>query len=377
MQPDTSASLEIESRDSALLTLIIKGHLDTSTTGDIWRRTMPTLESAAPRKVIVDASGIEYCDGAGIGFLLELDRRQRKSGGTFEVRGLRHRFQEFLELFNPDEFLEPAAASAEFPNIPEDVGRISLKFWREVEAFIGFIGELSILLLRVIRSPGILRWKDAYITAETAGVDALPIIALIAFLMGLILAFQSAMPMRQFGADIFVANLVALSMLRELGPLMTAIVLAGRSGSAFAAELGTMKVNEEVDALTTMGLNPVRFLVLPRVIAGVIMTPLLTVFADFVGVLSGSLVLMSLGYSFSAYYNQVLAAVDHTDFMGGLVKSVAFGIAIACVGCFRGLRTGTGASAVGETTTLSVVSSIILIVIIDGVFSIIYFYLGV
>jgi phospholipid/cholesterol/gamma-HCH transport system permease protein len=166
-------------------------------------------------------------------------------------------------------------------------------------------------------------------------------------------------------------------MVRELGPLMTAIVLAGRSGSAFAAEIGTMKVNEEIDALTTMGLDPVRFLVVPRVLAAVFMTPLLTVYANLVGIIGGAIVLVSLGFPLVAYFNQVLSAINYVDFLGGIVKAFVFGVLIAGIGCLRGLQTGTGASAVGDSTTRAVVSGIVFIVATDGLFSVVYFYLGI
>jgi len=166
-------------------------------------------------------------------------------------------------------------------------------------------------------------------------------------------------------------------MTRELGPIMTAIVLAGRSASAFAAELGTMKVNEEIDALSTMGLDPLRFLVVPRVIAAVVMTPLLTVFAIFLGIIGGAVVLLSLGFPLIAYVNQVLSAITYADFLGGIVKCFVFGVLIAGIGCLRGLQTQTGPSAVGDSTTRAVVSGIILIVVTDGIFSVAYFYLGV
>jgi len=183
--------------------------------------------------------------------------------------------------------------------------------------------------------------------------------------------------LRQFGAEIFVANMIGLSVLREMGPLMTAIILAGRSGSAFAAEIGTMKVREEIDALKTMGLEPVRFLVVPRVLAGVVMTPVLTVFADLFGVMGGSVVMMSLGFPLITFFNQLQLAVSYGSLVGGLVKAFAFGILIAAIGCLRGLQTQTGASAVGLSTTHAVVSGIILIVITDGIFSVIYYYLWV
>jgi phospholipid/cholesterol/gamma-HCH transport system permease protein len=176
---------------------------------------------------------------------------------------------------------------------------------------------------------------------------------------------------------VYVANLIGLSILREMGPLMTAIVVAGRSGSAYAAEIVTMKVREEIDALITMGLEPVRFLVVTRVLAAVIMTPLLTIFANAVGIIGGAVVLRSLGYSWTTFYHQVQLAVGYGSLMGGLAKAFAFGILVAAIGCLRGLQTGTGPRAVGESTTSAVLSGIILIVIADGIFSVVYYYLGV
>jgi phospholipid/cholesterol/gamma-HCH transport system permease protein len=202
-------------------------------------------------------------------------------------------------------------------------------------------------------------------------------VALISFIVGLVMAFQSAIPMKMFGAEIYVANLIGLAMVRELGPLMTAIVLAGRSASAFAAEIGTMKINEEIDALTIMGLEPVRFLILPRVIASTFMTPLLTVFAILVGILGGAVVILSMGHPFSAYYNQVVGFVSWGDFVGGMIKCFVFGVLIAATGCIRGYQTRQGPSAVGEAATRAVVSSIILIAVFDGIFSIIYYVLDV
>jgi phospholipid/cholesterol/gamma-HCH transport system permease protein len=242
---------------------------------------------------------------------------------------------------------------------------------------ISFVGEMAAALANAACHPMRVRWNDTLLIAEAVGIRALPIVALIGFLMGLIMAFQAAIPLGRFGAQVFVANLIGLSILREMGPLMTAIVLAGRSGSAFAAELGTMKVREEIDALITMGLDPVRFLVVTRVIAAVVMTPLLTIFADAVGLLGGAVVLRSLGYSWTTFYHQVQLSVSYGSLVGGIAKSFVFGILVAGIGSLRGLETGIGARAVGESTTSAVVSGIILIVIADGIFSVAYYYLGV
>src|SRR6266550_1809391 len=188
---------------------------------------------------------------------------------------------------------------------------------------------------------------------------------------------KSAKSMKKFGAEIFVADLIGLAMLRELGPLMTAILLAGRSGAAFAAEIGTMKVNQEVDALTTMGLDPVRFLVTTRVIAAVLMTPLLTLFADLVSLIGGAMTLQSFAIPFVTFIHEVEGIVDFSDFMAGFVKSFVFAILIAGIGCLRGLQTSAGASAVGDSATRAVVSGIILLVIVDGIFAVIYFFLDI
>ena len=193
----------------------------------------------------------------------------------------------------------------------------------------------------------------------------------------MILAFQSAVPMKRFGAEIFVADLIGLAMLRELGPLMTAILLAGRSGAAFAAEIGTMRVNQEVDALSTMGLDPVSFLVTPRIIAAVLMTPLLTLYSDLVGLIGGAITMSSFSIPVVTFLKEVDSAVTMTDFLAGFVKSFVFAVTVAGIGCLRGLQTSAGASAVGEAATRAVVTGIILLVAIDGLFAFAYYVLDI
>ncbi|HVS10267.1 MAG TPA: ABC transporter permease, partial [Planctomycetota bacterium] len=228
-----------------------------------------------------------------------------------------------------------------------------------------------------LRRPRTLRLRDALIAAERAGANALPITLLIGFLIGVILAYQSVQPLRRFAAEIYAADLVAISMVRELGPLLTAVVLAGRTGSAFAAEIGTMKVDEELDALSTMGLDPVRFLVLPRVLVAVAMAPLLTLFFELAGLIGGALVLRNFGITFALFASEVVEWVDLSDLLGGLFKALVFGALIGAVGCLRGLQTGIGADAVGRSATSAVVSAIVLIVAADGVFSVLYHELGI
>jgi phospholipid/cholesterol/gamma-HCH transport system permease protein len=377
MPKTSSSSIHMSMIAPDVLGVKIIGRLDSMSTGNIWRETNLELDRTSPKQVIVDASEIEYCDGSGIGYLFGLRQRQKKGGGDLEIRGLQAEFQQLLDLFDPSEF----EGSPEIPpghiSFFEKIGRSTCQICEEAYAFVEFVGEAGVAIVKALLNPKQVRWKDAFLVAETAGVNALPVIALIGFLMGLIMAFQAAIPMRQFGAEIYVANLVGLSMVRELGPLMTAIVLAGRSGSAFAAELGTMKVNEEIDALITMGLDPVRFLVVARILAAVIMTPLLTLFADLIGVMGGSIVLLSMGYSLGVYFKRIISMVTYVDLFGGLFKSIVFGLLVAGVGCLRGLQTEIGASAVGESTTRAVVGGIVLIVVTDGIFSVVYYYLGI
>ena len=359
------------------LVLIFEGRLDTASTAALWTKSLNLLKKNPSSRLRIDASRVGYLDGAGIGLIIELGRRQHQAGGKIEIDGLKEEFHRVLELFNPADFENWERKKTKRYPVTEELGRSVFKIWRDLGEQIAFVGELSYELVSALLHPGRVRWKDTFRVAETAGINALPIVLLISFLVGLIMSFQAAIPMQMFGAAIYVANLIALSMVRELGPLMTAIVLAGRSASAFAAEIGTMRVNEEIDAMTTMGLNPVRFLVVPRVIAAVAMTPILTIFADIIGIVGGAVVLLAMGFPLITYFNQVLSAVDYGDYVGGLLKSFVFGVLIAGIGCLRGLQTGQGASAVGDSTTRAVVSGIVLIVATDGVFSVIYYYLGV
>jgi phospholipid/cholesterol/gamma-HCH transport system permease protein len=222
-----------------------------------------------------------------------------------------------------------------------------------------------------------LRIERAFHQAMAVGVEALPILSVITFFVGVILALQGAYELRRFGALQFVANAVAITMTRELGPLMTAIVVIGRSGSAFAAEIGTMKVTEEIDALETMALNPVHFLVTPKFLAMVVMMPCLTTWADLMGVLGGSLFgVTSAGFTFTGYMTASLDALYLRDIVTGLVKSIMFGMVITAVGCHEGFSTGAGAEEVGRSTTAAVVMSIFLVVVVDLVFTSLFYFTG-
>jgi phospholipid/cholesterol/gamma-HCH transport system permease protein len=355
--------------------LALAGRLDASTIRPLWDEGRRAVTAARGAHVVLDAAKVDYCDGAGVAMLVGL--MQQGDPGRVEVANLDPAFAALLAQFDVARLardLDPAP-----PRRPavDEVGVVATTFWTDLRSLIVFTGETTAALIWALRHPGKVRWKDVWMICERVGADALPIVALISFLLGVILAFESAVPMRRFGAELFVADLIGISMLRELGALMTAILLAGRSGAAFAAELGTMTVNQEVDALTTMGLDPVRFLVTPRVIAALLMTPLLTLFADLVGLLGGAVTLHTFSIPFVTYIRQVNGIVDFGDFMAGFVKSFVFAILVAGIGCLRGLQARAGASSVGDSATSAVVSGIILLVIVDGIFAVVYYLLGI
>ncbi|HEX6138300.1 MAG TPA: ABC transporter permease, partial [Casimicrobiaceae bacterium] len=318
---------------------------------------------------------VDYCDGAGIALLVDLIR-QRKAGDV-QIAHLAPAYEALLQQFDIHQLERDLDPPPRRRPAVEEVGIIAAGMGEDLRQQVVFIGEAAAALLYAARHPSTIRWKDVWMLCERVGADALPIVALISFLLGVILAFQSAIPMRRFGAEIFVADLIGLAMLRELGPLMTAILLAGRSGAAFAAEIGTMKVNQEVDALTTMGLDPVRFLVTTRIIAALLMTPLLTLFADLISLLGGAITLQSFSIPFVTFVHEVEGIVDYADFMAGFVKSFVFAVLIAGIGCLRGLQTAAGASAVGDAATRAVVSGIVLLVATDGVFAVLYYFLDI
>jgi phospholipid/cholesterol/gamma-HCH transport system permease protein len=372
-----AATLAVSDAVDGSRVLQLAGHLDAYSISRVWAQARSALAQATDRRIVVDASRVEYCDGGGIAMLVDLLRQERPPQAAVAVRGLKPEFQALLDQFDPTTFRPPPGRPPEQLHAVEEIGRATLILGRDIVNQVAFVGETSAALWHAIRNPGRVRWKDVWYTCEQVGANALPIVALISFLIGIIIAFQSAVPMRQYGAELFVADLVGLAVLRELGPLMTAILLAGRSGAAFAAEIGTMKVNEELNALTTMGLDPVRFLVVTRIIAAVLMVPLLTLFADMLGILGGALTMISFNIPILTYLREVDSLVDMKDLWAGMAKTPVFAILIAGVGCLRGLQTETGASAVGISATRAVVSGIILLVVVDGIYAFIYYLLDV
>jgi phospholipid/cholesterol/gamma-HCH transport system permease protein len=371
-----SARLEAAPPESDAAVLRLSGRLDAYSVGDLWDAALAALATRASVPVIVDAAGVAYCDVAGAALLVDLLRRPRAPGAEVSVRNLRSPFDRLLRQFDARAF-EPRPAPPRLREpLAERVGELGAAVLREGYERIAFVGEAAAAVSETLANLRRVRWREPVLIAQRMGADAVPIVTLIGFLIGVILAFQTAVAIRDFGADVFVANAVALAVLRELGPLMTAIVLAGRSGSAFAAEIGTMKVNEEIDALVTMGVSPVQFLVVPRMLAGFLIAPLLTAIADFAGLVGGAVAMRTFGIPFVTYFHQVQSIATLGDLFGGLLKAFVFGLLVAGVGCLQGLKTGEGASAVGQSTTHAVVGGIILVIAADSVFAVIFNILG-
>jgi phospholipid/cholesterol/gamma-HCH transport system permease protein len=376
VSPNASrAEIRTESGESGVLRIHLIGDLDAASTADLWTRALAAV-SPSPVRLVVRLDEVGYCDGAGIGLIAALRQKQRDAGGAFEAQGGSDDLRALLALHPPDA-LDAVGERPSRPPFVERIGRATVGAAREAGRQVAFVGELVVAIGAALPRPRRLRGTEILRTMESVGVDAIGIIVLIGFLIGLILGFQSAIPMRKYGAELYVADLVAIVMVRELGPLMTAILLAGRSGAAFAAELGTMKVNEEIDALTTMGLPPVRFLVVPRVLGMVLVLPLLNVFMILTALVGTGIVILSFGYPFATYVGQVVGSIKLGAVAGGFFKAFVFGILVSAIGCLRGLQTRSGALAVGVSTTRAVVSGIILIVVVDGVFAVVYYVLGI
>ncbi|MDP1673853.1 MAG: MlaE family lipid ABC transporter permease subunit [Burkholderiales bacterium] len=330
--------------------------------------------------LIIDGSRIEALDTAGAWVLQKLLHRLRDEGRNVDLQGLRPDFAKLMAV------VAQQAADSTGVDAPAGVTpasqlaaleRKAAAAGEQALALLSFVGESAAALAGSIAHPSRLRWRPVLYNIRTAGFDALPIVGLLAFLLGIVVAYQGAEQLRQYGANIFVADLIGLSMLREFGPLITAIIVAGRSGSAYAAQIGTMAVTEEIDAMRTLGIAPLELLVLPKVLALLIVMPLLTVFADVLGVFGGMIMAQQqLDVGYGDFLDRFVKAVSVTSFLIGICKAPVFAVIIAMVGCFQGFRTQGGADSVGRHTTRSVVQSIFLVIVADALFSVAFSALG-
>jgi phospholipid/cholesterol/gamma-HCH transport system permease protein len=363
-----AARLSIERRDGRVV-LAFAGRLDAVSIGPLWRRAIRSGQQARGSQLVLDLTRVTFCDVAGATFLASVEAAH---GDHAQPIGAEAPVAELLDRARAA--IRPAAPAG--PVSQPTAWQYVTETVQLVAASIAFIGEAALAFAHLPRHRRMLRLPDLLRTIDQAGVRSLPLIILLGYLIGLILAFQSAIPMRRFGADLYVANLVAISLLRELGPLLASVILAGRTGSAFAAELGTMKVNEEIDALRTMGLDPMTMLVLPRVIASMLVIPLMTLVLELAGLLGMTTVLRGFGFPLITISRQVQNWVGTSDLYGGLFKSVCFGMAVAAIGCRAGLGTGLGPRAVGLSTTAAVVGGIVVTIALDGMFALVFYRLN-
>ena len=337
------------------------------------------LESVALLKgVSFDTSELAKWDSGLIAFLVQTSAACRAHGIDQDRAGLPEGLRRLLELAEavPE---KKGTRSAEVKSaFFERIGKATLGYGLSVDDFMSFLGELAVAFGKFVRGKARYRRVDLVEVIQECGANAVGIVTLISFLVGVILAFMGAVQLSQFGASIYVADLVCIGMTRDMGAIMTAIIMSGRTGAAFAAKLGTMKVTQEIDAFTTMGVSPMEFLVLPRVIALVLMMPLLCLYADFLGILGGLFVGVGmLGLSVRGYMQETIATLTLINLFGGIFKATFYGLLIAIAGCLKGFQCGNSSSAVGDAATQAVVISIVMVVVACGLFAVVFNIIGI
>jgi phospholipid/cholesterol/gamma-HCH transport system permease protein len=372
-----SFSIENAAANAAVGELRLHGTFVLTNAAAIWQQLSDQVERAVRGTTLnIEMSDVQRVDGGVMALLAHLRAELQQRGVDSEFLGASEPIQEIIHLYRGD-LSVGRAKRRKAQGTLDQLGKATLAVLYEARSVLAFFGDMIIAAGRVLRAPRSANWRDLAPTMERTGADAVPIVLLINFLVGLVMAFQASVQLKQFGANIFVADLIGISMTRELGPLMTAIVICGRSGAAFAAELGSMKVNEEVDALRTMGFGPMRYLVMPRMLALMLVMPILTLLADLVGVVGGLVVgLSSLELTTSVYFSETQKAVKLWDVYSGLIKAVIFGLAIALIACQQGLATTGGAEGVGRRTTSAVVTTLFTLILIDATFTVLLRVLG-
>ena len=329
-------------------------------------------------RLCFDAGQLEAWDSSLVNVLFGLARAGDQAGVSLDLAGLPEGLRSLLDLARAVPRHQESLKHNADTSFLADVGSETLEFFRSVTDILRFVGGVSVSLGRMLSGRARYRVSDLFLIVQQVGAQALPIVSLISVLVGIILAFIGAVQLEQFGADIFIANLVGLGMVRDMGAMMTAVIMAGRTGAAYAAELGTMTVNEEIDALRTMGISPIDFLVLPRILALILMMPLLTLYADIMGILGGALVGVTLfDIGTYEYFRQTRSAIDLIDVFGGLFKGLVYGAIVAISGCLRGMECGRSSAAVGVATTSAVVTGIVFIVIACAVLTVLYNVLNI
>jgi phospholipid/cholesterol/gamma-HCH transport system permease protein len=369
------------SRTGDGLTLNFEGTLDRRTIPEVYTQTMQQLRAQSLKKgaqVLFDLANVQRMDSSGVAFFQQVSQDSRARGQTIAIQGMSPDIAQMFKLYNmPGPHTAAGGALEAVKKTPlfERIADSVLDKWSSLISFIGLAADCFVWSIGGAARTKRVRKGAIWQEGNTIGVDSLPIVGLIAFLIGMVLALQAASQLRQFGADLFVANLVAVSMTREMGPLMTAIIIAGRSGASIAAEIATMTVNEEIESLQTMGLEPVRYVVVPKFQALTISMPALVMYANFLGILGGAIVAMFyMKLGVSTFFSQVAKALVLKDIITGLIKSVSFAWIIVLIASYNGFQGRGGPEGVGRSTTNSVVSSIFWVIVADAVFNIVFYF---
>ena len=368
-QPQARAD---SSREGETLVLQLGG--DWRITGEhpVWDNVMI---GGRPQRVVLRGEGIGAWDSSLALFLNAARGWSKKHGVELVEQGLPAQACKLADLLGRKP--APPAAPSGMPDLLTALGATTVRLWAETKDLAQLVGECVFSGGRFFRGQAQFRWRDAFSEMQQCGAMALPIVGLISFLVGIIMAYQGAVQLRQFGADIYVADMVGLAVVREMGPMMAAIVLAGRTGAAFAATLGNMKANEEIDALETLGVSPVDFLVMPRITALFFMMPLLALYSNCLGIIGGLVISSSiLDIPASLYWSETKSIIDLSDLSTGLIKAAVFGILIGISGCLRGLQADRSAAGVGRAATSAVVTGTLLIIVSDSIFAVIFNILG-
>ena len=334
--------------------------------------------SGGIRRIGFDTENLTAWDSGLLTFLIKISDYCSQNNIVFDKDGLPEGVVRLIALATAVPERKGARKEAVHEPFFSRVGSLSIELWQSTRELLAFIGEATIAFFNLLVGKASFRRSDLFLFIQQCGADALPIVTLISLLVGLILAFIGAVQLMMFGAQIYVADLVGIAMVRVMGAVMVGIVMAGRTGAAFAAQLGTMQGNEEIDALKTMGVSPMEFLVLPRMLALVLMMPLLCVYADLMGVLGGLIVGVSaLDIGLLQYINQTMGALKLSFFLIGIIHATIFGVLVSLAGCLRGIQCGRSASAVGDATTSAVVTSIVAIIVATGIITVVCNMLGV
>jgi phospholipid/cholesterol/gamma-HCH transport system permease protein len=371
-------ALRALSADSDELVLSLSGRVSLDDADRLLADMEGLLDGRTVGAVKVDLADVSYMDSAGVLTLFRFEEKIRRGGLTCVYLHLPDRIRGIMGLIDRQELTKPPLHGERTPaGIVEAIGDAGVKVYTDFKTLMTFLGDLVAGLVYLAGHPREVRWEDVLFTMRRTGAEGFPIVALISFLIGLIIAFMSSLQLKQFGANIYVASLVSLAIVRELGPIMTAILVAGRSASAYAAEIGTMRVNDEVDALVTMGFDPIRFLVVPKLIATVLVLPVLTLYADLFGIAGGLVVgVTGLDLTPYTYLQESRRTITLFHLLSSMLKALVFAFVIAWIGCQRGFQVRGGVEEVGAATTSAVVTSILLIVIVDSVFAVVLHYVG-